>query len=170
MKRAAAFALLLAASACGPAAVEAPTPKHGASLRVGDRAPDFDVMNASRNTADRIRLVKGKVNLVVFWSTSSEKETMPTASELVKRYESRGLVVAAIAVDEDVMDVARVGRDMGATFDLGWDESKAAQTRYQPPRVPSFFVVDRAGVVRYLHAGYLDSLSGELDRECASLL
>ncbi|MBX3232914.1 MAG: TlpA family protein disulfide reductase [Labilithrix sp.] len=156
-----------------PEAPDRPAAKaSNGNVRVGDLAPDFDVMNASRNTGDRLRLVKGKVNLLFFWSTSSAgaKDAMPVLSDLQKRYTGRGLVVSAIATDEDVMDVARVSGDMGATFDVGWDETKSAQTRYRPPTDASIFIVDKAGVVRFIHGGYSGGLAGDLERECSSLL
>ena len=41
---------------------------------------------------------------------------------------------------------------------------------YAPPRMPSSYVVDREGVVRYVHAGFRAEDAAALEREVRALL
>jgi peroxiredoxin len=58
----------------------------------------------------------------------------------------------------------------GVTFIVGWDEDKAIARAYKPETMPSSYVVDRRGFVRFAHLGYHDGEEVEVEREIKDLL
>jgi hypothetical protein len=58
----------------------------------------------------------------------------------------------------------------GAKFAIAWDRDKSIARVYKPETMPSTFVIDRKGVVRYTHVGYRDGDEVEIEREVQELL
>ena len=58
----------------------------------------------------------------------------------------------------------------GAKFAVGWDEDKAIARRYKPETMPSTFLIDKRGVVRFAHAGYHDGEEVQIQKEIEELL
>lgn len=142
---------------------------------VGNKAPDFSVV-AVRGSAGKISLgkLRGKVVLVDFWGTFCEpcKKSFPKLQTIHEKYADRGLEIVAISEDEaeDKDKIPRFVDEFGAKFIIGWDADKSAAKRYSPPTMPSSFVIDRKGQVRFAHAGYHDGDEVEMDKEIAKLL
>jgi peroxiredoxin len=58
----------------------------------------------------------------------------------------------------------------GAKFTLGWDEDRSIARSYKSPTMPSSFLIDKSGVVRFAHAGYHDGEEVAVEREIKELL
>ena len=142
------------------------------SVEVGDRAPAFSVQNANFPGGPRMGLFPGKVNLLWFWATWSEpdKKAFPPTERIWRAIHDRGLVMVPVSVDDELKDVGEFGKAKGASFSLGWDEGHRAADLYRPQSEPTWYVIDRQGIVRFIHAGYHDGESAVIARECESLL
>ncbi len=173
-----AFALLLAlpAAACGGGAAESSgesTPVSGGL--VGKPAPDFSV-SAVANGKGKVALsdLRGKVVLVDFWGTFCEpcKKSFPKLQDLHSKYAASGLRIVGISEDEgdDKGSIPGFASAYGAKFTLGWDEDKSVARSYKPPTMPSSFLIDKNGVVRYAHVGFHDGEEVEVEKEIKELL
>jgi peroxiredoxin len=153
---------------------ESPSDTEGRGL-VGSRAPDFSVV-AVVGHGGRISLkrLRGKVVVVDFWGTFCEpcKKSFPKLQELNDKYADSGLEIVAISEDEaeDKDKIPGFVNQFGAKFNIGWDPDKSVAKHYNPPTMPSSFVIDRKGRVRYEHAGYHDQEEVELEKELKKLL
>jgi len=142
---------------------------------VGSRAPDFSV-TAITGSNRRISLQKlrGKVVVVDFWGTFCEpcKKSFPKLQELNEKYAAKGLQIVAISEDEaeDKSKIPQFADEFGARFMIGWDADKSVAKNYNPPTMPSSFVIDRNGHVRFEHVGYHDGDELEIEKEVARLL
>ena len=58
----------------------------------------------------------------------------------------------------------------GAKFTLGWDRDKHVARSYQPETMPSSFLIDKNGVIRFAHVGYHDGEEVEIEKEIKELL
>ena len=58
----------------------------------------------------------------------------------------------------------------GAKFPVGWDNGKKLAGQYKPENMPTAYVIDKTGVVRFVHKGYHDGEEKELEKEIKSLL
>jgi peroxiredoxin len=120
-----------------------------------DRAPDF-ILKDLEGADLRLEDYRGKVVLINFWASwcGPCRKEMPLLDRLHQRYGDSGLVVLGVNV-EGVAKSARVLADqVPVTFPLLIDEGQRVSTLYQLEAMPSTVVVDRDGVVRYVHRGY----------------
>jgi len=163
-----------ALAACGGAA-EAGSGATAAGGLVGNPAPDFRLATVSpaKKTVSLSGL-RGNVVLVDFWGTFCEpcKRSFPKLQELNAKYAADGLRIVGVSEDEveDKDKIAGFGETYGVKFALGWDENKSIARAYKPQTMPSSFLVDRRGVVRYAHAGYHDGEEAEAEKEIRELL
>ena len=168
--------LAISAGACNGAAAEFP----GASTPTGDAlvgrpAPDFMVatmVNGNGHVA--LEGLRGKVVLLDFWAAYCEpcRRSFPKLQALQTRYEGSGLEIVGISEDdaETKNEIPGFASMFGAKFTLGWDEDKSIARSYELPTMPSSFLIDKSGVIRFAHAGYHDGEEVAVEREIKELL
>jgi cytochrome c biogenesis protein CcmG, thiol:disulfide interchange protein DsbE len=142
---------------------------------VGGNAPDFSVVAVSGAKGKiTLKKLRGKVVIVDFWGTFCEpcKKSFPKLQELNDKYADSGLQIVAISEDEadDKDKIRGFAEEFGAKFIIGWDADKSVAKHYSPTTMPSSFVIDRKGRVRFAHAGYHDGDDVQIDKEIAKLL
>jgi peroxiredoxin len=165
--------------ACGGEGAEEKSPDSPSDVTsqglIGNKAPDFSIERVpSRGAKISLSSLKGKVVVLDFWGTFCEpcKKSFPKLEVLQHKYAESGLAVVAISEDEadDKDKIADFASALGAKFAIGWDADKSVARHYNPPTMPSSFVVDRKGHVRFAHAGYHDGDEAELEKELKGLL
>ncbi|HEY8086489.1 MAG TPA: TlpA disulfide reductase family protein [Polyangiaceae bacterium] len=172
------FALATLSLACGAASTDGgPGASSGGDTGglVGNPAPDFSVKAISGGSGTvSLKSLRGKVVLVDFWGTFCEpcKKSFPKLQDLNTKYSTSGLKIVAISEDEsdDKDKIPGFGDTYGAKFTLGWDEDKSIAKNYKPETMPSSFIIDKKGVVRYAHVGYHDGEEVEVEKEIKELL
>jgi cytochrome c biogenesis protein CcmG/thiol:disulfide interchange protein DsbE len=126
-----------------------------------------------RGEEHRVADREGQVRIVDFWATWCEpcKEQFPVLELLARSHQAEGLVVYTVAVDEDPAQVAAFVENSPIPFLVLWDKGGARHAeRINIERLPTTLVVDRAGVVRFVHQGYRSGNAELLDREVRQLL
>jgi len=98
----------------------------------------------------------GKVVLVDFWASwcGPCKQSFPALNQLQAKYGSKGLVIIGIGVDEEAAKYKAFADHMKASFTLAHDTGHQAAAFFNPPSMPSSYLVDRKGVIRYAHSGF----------------
>jgi len=163
-----------AAEAAGDRGGDADSPSSSGGL-VGHKAPGFSV-KAVANGKGQLSLadLRGKVVLVDFWGTFCEpcKKSFPKLQDLYTKYSASGLSIVGISEDEpdDKDSIPGFASSFGAKFALGWDQDKTVAHAYKPQTMPSSFLIDRKGVVRYAHVGFHDGEEVEVEKEIKELL
>jgi thiol-disulfide isomerase/thioredoxin len=137
---------------------------------VGKNASTFSL--SSLNGGSKMGVEKGKVTIVDFWATWCEpcKKSFPKYQELYVKYKTSGLEIVAVSVDDEKKDIPDFIKSYGAKFPVGWDEGHKIAECYHPPNMPSAYVIDKTGVVKFVHNGYHDGEEKELEKEIKSLL
>jgi peroxiredoxin len=146
-----------------------------ASSLLGNPAPEFRVKPVVGAKAPvSLKGLRGRVVLIDFWGTFCEpcKKSFPKLQELHTRYAASGLQIVGISEDEaeDKDKIPGFADSLGAHFPLAWDEDKSIAKAYKPETMPSSFLVDKKGIVRYAHAGYHDGEEARLEKEIEGLL
>jgi hypothetical protein len=59
---------------------------------------------------------------------------------------------------------------MGTTFPIGWDQGHAIAQRWNVSTMPSSFILDDKGTVRFVHAGYHDGDETQIEKEVTELI
>ena len=132
------------------AAAEAPSSESPA----GDRAGTASIAEA----ASPVREVKGiddyagEVVLLNIWATwcGPCRVEMPSMQRLQERLGPKGLRIVAVSVDDpgSAATIQRFAQELGLSFELLHDPTKAIERTYQTTGVPETFVIGRDGTIR----------------------
>jgi cytochrome c biogenesis protein CcmG/thiol:disulfide interchange protein DsbE len=162
-------------SASGSGATPASSSSGDSVVLVGNPAPDFHVTTvAGTHGSVSIKGLRGKVVLLDFWGTFCTpcKTSFPKLQALNAKYAGSGLQVLGISEDEpeDKGKIPGFASTYGARFAIGWDADRAISDRYKPETMPSSFLIDRKGVVRFAHVGFHSGDEAQIEREVQELL
>lgn len=124
-----------------------------AAVKVGDSFPDLSSFKLEGKVPDGL---KGKVVMVDFWASwcGPCKQSFPAMEELHKRYGEKGLVIVAINVDEKRGDMEDFLKKNAATFAVVRDAGQKLVEQAGIATMPSSFLIDRDGKVRFVHTGF----------------
>jgi thiol-disulfide isomerase/thioredoxin len=138
---------------------------------IGAAAPPLDVPAPDGKGRVQFDAQAGKVTIVDFWATWCEpcRESFPAYQKLADEFGGK-VVVIGVSVDESPEPIAGFVKATGVKFRIGWDEGQAAARSYEPPTMPTSFIVDRSGIVRFVHGGYSRGDEKQLREELKSLL
>lgn len=168
------LALLALAEACGGAAgmgsggSSASGDKHA---MVGVHAPSFSRPPVVGTSALSTDSAKGKVLVVDFWATyckPCEKE-FPKLQALADKH-GGSMLVYGLSEDESTDGIAAFVKKTGIRFPIGWDQGNAISQRYKLEKMPTSYVVDKKGIIRFVHGGYTDGEEEEIARQVDELL
>jgi peroxiredoxin len=139
---------------------------------IGNPAPAFSLDSANGKGKVSMTGLAGKVVIVDFWATWCEpcKKSFPHLQDLNTKYKASGLVIVGLSEDDDKSGIAEFGNSFGADFPLVWDTNKGVGAKWEPGSMPATFIIDRKGLVRFLHRGYHDGEEVEIEKEVKSLL
>jgi peroxiredoxin len=137
------------ATACGLVVATAPY-----SL-LGQGAPDF-ALRAAVGGNVRLSEHRGEVVVLSFWSSTCSTcgTQLAALGESLKTYESAGLRVFGIGVDDDPLRAREFASALGVPFPLLLDPTKDVSRRYRVDNLPMTLLIDRNGVVRHAHRDY----------------
>jgi len=134
-------------------------------LKIGGAAPDFAAIPVAASGASGVATAKsaapetkgiddyrGDVVLLNIWATwcGPCREEMPSMQRLHERLGPQGLKVVAVSVDDpgSARRIRAFADELGLTFELLHDASKAIELAYQTTAVPESFVIGRDGTIR----------------------
>jgi thiol-disulfide isomerase/thioredoxin len=123
-----------------------------AALKVGDTLPDLASFKLTGKLPDSLA---GKVVIVDFWASWCLPcaESFPVMDELQKKYGDR-LVIIAVNVDEKAAKMETFLKKHPVTFTVVHDAEQKMVARVEPETMPTSFIIDGAGKVRFLHNGF----------------
>jgi peroxiredoxin len=134
-----------------------PPPRADVAIAVGDRAPE---------------VVPAKVTLVVFWATWSAPGKMACAQveTIWQKRKEKGLAVKSVSIDDEPTGLDEFKKSNGMTYSVEWDRGHRLANLYRVAHEPTLYVVDRAGIVRFIHAGWHGDEASQVADEADSLL
>lgn len=136
-------------------------------LPIGSPAPDFHTTTLAGLPLS-LRSLRGHVVLLDYWATwcGPCRTATPTLQALHRKFAARGLRVVGLSVDDPstVGQVPAFARQMHVTYTLSASPGANAQAaqRYHATGIPSQYLIDKRGVVRWAQAGYSPAERQEL--------
>jgi thiol-disulfide isomerase/thioredoxin len=115
----------------------------------------------------------GKVVVVDFWASWCIpcRSSFPAYSRLQADFASRGLVVIGIGVDDSSAASAAFLSKLKPAFATARDAQHKLVSSVQVPTMPTSYIIDRRGTVRFMHAGFHGAdTERELRKEITALL
>jgi thiol-disulfide isomerase/thioredoxin len=124
-----------------------------AEIKSGDKFPDLAAFKLEGKPPETLH---DKVVIVDFWASWCVpcKESFPVMDELNKKYSARGLVIIAVNVDEKRSDMDDFVKANPVSFAIVRDASQKLVDKAGIATMPSSFVLDRSGKVRFIHSGF----------------
>ena len=164
-------ALALSASACAGAGGGGASASGASHPLLGGPAPAFELPEVSGGGKQSLSAHGGKVVIVDFWATWCEpcRQSFPAYQKLLGEL-GPGVVVVGVSQDDDAKGIPAFVSDTGVKFPIVWDDGKSVAKAYDPPTMPTAFVIDKSGIVRFVHVGYRAGDEDALAEEARSLL
>lgn len=116
---------------------------------------------------------RGSVLLLDVWATWCEpcRDALPLYEQLAREYGKRGLKVYALNVDEDPRAIPEFLKEMKVELPILVDENaKVAEKALKVKAMPTTFLVDRQGRVRFVHEGFAEEFLVKYQHQIELLL
>jgi peroxiredoxin len=143
------------------------------SIRASNPKPMPDVaVRTGDGTKVRLADYKGKVVLIDFWASWCPpcKTSFPALDAIYRQYEEKGLEVLAVNVDERRRDADAFLDAHPHHLTVLFDPKGVAPEVFGVTGMPSSFLIDRSGDIRFTHMGYSGNVDERYRQEIAQLL
>jgi peroxiredoxin len=135
------------------------------AAQLGSKVPDFRLVDSAGKTHSAMDY-SGRIVVIAFWSFKCPVSLVydERLREVSEKYSGGGVTVVAVDSNsnESGPEVARNAQNRNLPYPILIDEDGALADKLQATLVPSFFVFDAAGVMRY--QGPLDNNKKPGDR------
>jgi peroxiredoxin len=137
----------------------------------GDRAADFEAHALAGGTV-RLSSLRGKVVLLDFWASWCEpcKKELPVLAKLASKLRPRGVEIVAVNIDNKRENADAFLKSHGVQLRVLLDPDGKIASKYDPPTMPTSFVIDQQGTIRQVNAGYDDGDEVKIERQLLALL
>ena len=126
-----------------------------AGQQLGKPAAEIALPDAAQKTV-RLSELRGKVVLVDFWASWCEPclRELPELEKLHKQLASRGVVVIGVNIDRERKNADDlIGRHKLSFVNLFDPKGQLAEI-YDPPKMPTSYLIDAQGTVRLITEGF----------------
>jgi peroxiredoxin len=144
---------------------------NAAALDLGQAAPDFTLKNTQGENVNLVEQ-RGQIIVINFWASwcGPCRKEMPMLQTLSNKYESLGVSVWGINVEQE----NQAGKDflagLNLTFPIFFDSTNQIAANYQVEAMPTTVIVDRSGQVRHIFRGYKDGYEKKYSKAIKSLI
>ena len=148
--------------------------------RRGRPAPDAVgktlVLEAPRLNGAVVQLApgSGKVRVLDFWASWCQpcRASLPHLDGLAREFGGAGVEVFGVAVADDEAEVESFLAEVPVAFPILWDQGGVRSTAAKLPvvRLPTTLIVDRRGVIRFVHEGWTERVAREQRDQVRALL
>ena len=116
--------------------------------------------------------LRGRVVYVDFWASWCVpcRESFPWMKALERRYGSRGLSIVAVNLNHDGKNARRFLHVFRPNFTVIFDPSGRLARRYHVIGMPTSVLIDRSGMIRFIHVGFFLGRRAEYEQQVRELL
>jgi thiol-disulfide isomerase/thioredoxin len=129
----------------------------GGPVSVGEHVPAFVVHKMKGGGTIDLGTMKGKVVLLDIWASwcGPCKEEMPLLDDMAARLKDKGIEFVAVSIDEEKAAAeAFLAAKPQWTLTVAHDPQGKLPELLQPPKMPTSYLIDGQGIVRYVNAGF----------------
>ena len=125
------------------------------AVGVEQTAPDF-TLKSLEGTNLRLDEYRGQVVLLNFWASwcGPCRQELPLLDRINARYQDAGFAVIGVNVEGQMGPASEMAKKAGISFPTLVDENQRVSEMYELEAMPTSVVLDRDGVVKYVHRGY----------------
>jgi cytochrome c biogenesis protein CcmG, thiol:disulfide interchange protein DsbE len=143
-----------------------------ASIQASGRTAPSLKLRAIDGSTVELKSFKGKIVLVDFWASWCLpcKAVFPALNDLHEELQATGVEVLAINVDEKRRNADAFLAGTPHTLRVLLDPRMTAADAFRVRQIPTAYVIDRKGIIRYTHEGYSVEAVETFRKEVAALL
>ena len=141
-----------------------------AQVVIDQAAPDVELQVPEQSV--RLHALQGQVVYIDFWASwcGPCRKSFPWMNDIQNRYRSKGLKIIAVNVDSDSQLARAFLQEHPAKFDIAYDAKGQLASQFGVSVMPSSYLIDRQGKVVFVHKGFLEKDTAELERRIQSVL
>jgi thiol-disulfide isomerase/thioredoxin len=143
----------------------------GDGRQVGQPAPEITVERMSGKPVT-VSSYRGQVLLLDVWASwcGPCKEELPMLDDIASRLRHRGVEVLAVSVDQERANVVKFLGSRGRwALTIAHDPKGEIADRLQPDKMPTSYIIDREGIIRYVNYGFVPSDARTIERHLTEL-
>lgn len=149
-------------------------PDARAGVGKGDRAPELASVKDKRKKRVKIRSYRGKYLVVTFgasWCPPCKKE-LPALERIARSYKGdKRIKFLAINIDKKIAKGKKFVKRAGLKHvRVGFDPKGGSVRSYDPPSMPTTYIVGPRGVIRHRHKGFRSGDGAKLRKQIKTLL
>lgn len=124
------------------------TPGQGKGLKVGDVAPNFELVDLD-GKVHRLSDYKGQGVFLNFWGTwcAPCKREMPHMESQYQAFENQGVHMLAVNLKNSELEVEAFKNSYGLSFPIALDKTEAVKEAYKVKPLPTTVLIDKEGKV-----------------------
>lgn len=143
------------------------------SIETGEEATDFTLKTIDGKDFSFLSQ-KGKVIVLDFWASwcAPCREEFPFLVELANQNKDNTFSIVAVNIDKKSANAKSFIQKLkvDVPFFVPLDPESKLPALYGVENMPTTFIIDKKGVVRYIHRGFLESYKEEYKKQIAELL
>ena len=141
------------------------------ALDIGQKAPNFTLKSTAGENLNLVEQ-RGQIIIINFWASwcGPCRKEMPMLQSFYSKYNSLGVSVWGINVEQENQAGRDFLADLDLTFPIFFDSKNTISADYQVEAMPTTVIVDRNGKVRYLFRGYKDGYDKKYAKAIKTLI
>lgn len=142
------------------------------SAVIAEQPASTTVSPSQQQLAALLSQNKGKVVLLDFWASwcSPCRRSFPWLIEMQNTYREQGLTIIAVNIDVERADAKKFLTDFAVNFNIIYDPDAVIGRQYQLKGMPSSFLIDKEGIVRYQHTGFVIDKLDQYEQHIKTLI
>jgi peroxiredoxin len=122
---------------------------------VGREAPDFTLKSTGGQNL-RLSEYRGQVVLLNFWArwAGDSRRELPALDRINQTYARAGLVVLGVSIERDQRRAGEYAASLHVSYPVLIAADDSLGRDYAIDKMPMTILIDRAGIVRYVHVGF----------------
>jgi peroxiredoxin len=120
------------------------------------QAPGFTLQSSDGKPVSLAQF-KGDVVMINFWASwcGPCRQEMPLLDEIYKQYKDMGFTLLGVNVEPHARNANAWLKQTPVSYPILYDPKSQVSQLYQVQAMPTTVIIDRKGIVRFVHNGYL---------------
>lgn len=148
------------------------TTSRALALDVGDRAPAFSAPSLDGKSVVELSRFRGKVVYLDFWASWCAPclVAMPEIEKMRGAFPAEAFQIVAVNLDQKVKKALRFLKRHPIGYPSASDPTGKLPAQYGVETMPTSYLIDADGVIRYVHRGFKRGDASKLRHEIRALL
>ena len=142
------------------------------AISVGDTAPSFKARTIDGSKSLDLEEYRGKVVLLDFWASWCPPclKSLPKYNDLRREIGTANFEIVAVNVDENTDDARKFLQKYPVSYPIAKDPKGVLPGVFGVKAMPTSYLIDKNGVVQYVHAAFKDGDIEKLKVEIEKLI